>query len=143
MTVCDCLRAVVVRYKGQPSSTRRYAVLADSILRWPVTHPFHIMKISAITGLIVLLALSDSANAKNDKEKKKKGGLAEASFVLVGDSTTNNNTVTPNCTCPPVYWMGRRADLFQLEDGAMASALLFSPASDVVRIPLLLTPSFV
>ncbi|KAJ9104092.1 hypothetical protein QFC20_004669 [Naganishia adeliensis] len=52
------------------------------------------MKIAALTSILALLAACDGVSAKNDK--KKKGELAEASFVLVGDSTTNNNTVTPN-----------------------------------------------
>jgi hypothetical protein len=53
------------------------------------------MKISALVSLLGFLAACDSVTAKNDK--KKKGELGEASFVLIGDSTTNNNTVTPNC----------------------------------------------
>lgn len=90
---------------------------------------FPVMKISALTGLLVLLALGDSASAKNDKEKKKKGGLAEASFVLVGDSTTNNNTVTPNCRYLRVLSRNCLVHLItQLEVGVMASAPHCSPA---------------
>jgi hypothetical protein len=53
------------------------------------------MKFTSILGLLAIVAAMDGAAAKNDK--KKKGELSEASFVLIGDSTTNNNTVTPNC----------------------------------------------
>ncbi|KAJ9123110.1 hypothetical protein QFC22_001300 [Naganishia vaughanmartiniae] len=52
------------------------------------------MKIAALLSLLGFLAACDTVSAKNDK--KKKGELCEASFVLIGDSTTNNNTVTPN-----------------------------------------------
>ncbi|KAJ9090916.1 hypothetical protein QFC19_009341 [Naganishia cerealis] len=52
------------------------------------------MKITALVSLLGFLAACNTTSAKNDK--KKKGGLGEASFVLIGDSTTNNNTVTPN-----------------------------------------------
>jgi hypothetical protein len=55
------------------------------------------MKFTSILGLLAIVAAMDGAAAKNDK--KKKGELSEASFVLIGDSTTNNNTVTPNCKC--------------------------------------------
>lgn len=53
------------------------------------------MRLTTLFGLWAAVATLDGAAAKNDK--KKKGELSEASFVLIGDSTTNNNTVTPNC----------------------------------------------
>lgn len=53
------------------------------------------MKFTTLFGLWAVAAVIDGTAAKNDK--KKKGELLDASFVLIGDSTTNNNTVTPNC----------------------------------------------
>ncbi|GHJ86295.1 hypothetical protein NliqN6_2697 [Naganishia liquefaciens] len=52
------------------------------------------MKFISLFSLCAIAAAIGDATAKNDK--KKKGELSEASFVLIGDSTTNNNTVTPN-----------------------------------------------
>lgn len=99
------------------------------------------MKIAALTGLVVFLAACDGTAAKNDK--KKMGGLAEASFVLIGDSTTNNHTTTPNCKSLGVWILAGlpvSSNAFpQLEDGAMASALLCNPVSDAVRTNTLCT----
>lgn len=53
------------------------------------------MKFTTLFGLWAVAAAIDGIAAKNDR--KKKGELLDASFVLIGDSTTNNNTVTPNC----------------------------------------------
>jgi hypothetical protein len=44
------------------------------------------MKFTSILGLLAIVAAMDGAAAKNDK--KKKGELSEASFVLIGDSIT-------------------------------------------------------
>jgi len=49
--------------------------------------------ISTVSSVLSLLALSQA-------KPVKKAGLGEPAFVLVGDSTTNNNTVTPNCKYP-------------------------------------------
>lgn len=80
------------------------------------------MKIAALTSILALLAACDGVSAKNDK--KKKGELAEASFVLVGDSTTNNNTVTPNCKSRWPFDAGPVSSrIGQLEVGATGFAL--------------------
>lgn len=73
------------------------------------------MKIAALTSILALLAACDGVSAKNDK--KKKGELAEASFVLVGDSTTNNNTVTPNCESRLRFQAGSHSSRYSTAGG--------------------------